>query len=490
MQATAETTTYYWMVAINNSNCNITEWFSFTPAERRTQVNLSGLTPIYNITWSGDTEDLPKPTFCNNSGIYYETMIIEIDINSTTYVEQIDIWAGNLTNATIIDAIGGDNITCWVSIDNITWDILQCNWWGYGPGVFAAYPYSISNQTWNFTTSPVGIDPFTYYGDSTYITTDCTLYVRFQCNLSGVLYEQFYTNFTAWYVEISNNTKAWSNLEYYNGMMNVTVRDWQNIQAWNGTIYNVSNWNNIASWNGTIYNQTRWNNVQAWNGTIYNVSNWQNIQSWNGTIYNTSNWYNIQSWNGTIYNTSRWNNVQAWNGTIYNVTTGWQNIETWNGTIYNVTTGWQNIQAWNGTVFNTSAIDNITVSDPYPANNSINIPLQIIAFVTITNLNGNPMTLRFFNGTTQMGATQSGLGNGTYNQLYYPATEYNTEYSWRVYANDGTNHVNETYNFTTRSPAVGGSVSSRSIIGIVGIIGLVGLFGGLMYSRRKRRRYE
>jgi hypothetical protein len=144
---------------------------------------------------------------------------------------------------------------------------------------------------------------------------------------------------------------------------------------------------------------------------------------------------------------------------------------------------------------NTSIPIIISISNPYPANESTDIPLQIIAYATITNTEGNTMTLRFYygnstaNATTQLGATQSGLGNGTYNQLFYPATNYSTIYYWRVYVDDGSDFVNNTFYFTTIA-IPGGGITSRSIIGIIGIIGLIGLFGGLMYNRRKRRRYE
>jgi len=224
----------------------------------------------------------------------------------------------------------------------------------------------------------------------------------------------------------------------------------------------------------------------SYNGEFTNVSirTWQNVDtSINGEFTNVSIrvWQNV---NDTI------------NGAFTNAT-AWQNVNTSINGAFTNTTAWQNVDTSINGVFTNTTPTNITITSPYPANESTSIPLQIIAYVTITNTEGNTMTLRFYygnstaNATTQLGATQSGLGNGTYNQLFYPATNYSTTYYWRVYANDGTDYVNNTFYFTTTAtPGGGGGISSRSVIGVIGIIGLIGLIGGLLYSRKRKRRYE
>lgn len=268
----------------------------------------------------------------------------------------------------------------------------------------------------------------------------------------------------------------------------------------NGSIYNLTTWKILDSAiNGSIYNISRWNIFDSTiNGSIYNVSRWNIIDSTiNGSIYNLTTWKIIDATiNGSIYNISRWNIIDdIINGSIYNLTL-WKTIDnTINGSIYN-TSNWYVIDnTINGSIYNIT-VANIIISNPYPANESTDIPLQIIAYLTITNIQGNTMTLGFYygnstaNATIQLGATQSGLGNGTYNQLFYPATNYSTTYYWRVYVNDGTDYVNNTFHFTTTTVPGDDRVFSRSVIGVIGIIGLVGLMIGLLYNRRKKRRTE
>ena len=83
----------------------------------------------------------------------------------------------------------------------------------------------------------------------------------------------------------------------------------------------------------------------------------------------------------------------------------------------------------------------------------------------------------------------SSVNNGTYHYVnYFNATNYTVDYYWRVYADDGTQHVNETFHFTPSMQ--GGQVISSQGAGIsiaaagmmIGVIALV-----FATSKRKKK---
>jgi len=49
-----------------------------------------------------------------------------------------------------------------------------------------------------------------------------------------------------------------------------------------------------------------WNNIETWNGTLYNSSSWNNIETWNGTLYNSSSWNNIERHNLEQHRNMEW----------------------------------------------------------------------------------------------------------------------------------------------------------------------------------------
>jgi len=292
------------------------------------------------------------------------------------------------------------------------------------------------------------------------------------------------------------NSSNWNLIQDWNGTIyNQTVVAWNIVANWNGSIYNQSAWHSIADWNGTIYNQTikAWNLIADWNGSIYNTSiGWTQIQDWNGTIYNQTvvAWNLIADWNGTIYNQSAWYSIADWNGSIYNQTIkAWQLIQEWNGTIYNQTVvAWNIVANWNGTIYNIT-IGGLNIINEYPSNNSYTSSLQSTIFFTIVNSNGTTNYSIWIGNspanTTSLLYSQNNVGNGTYSRQYFTATDYYTNYYWRVVAVEGNVSVQKIFNFLTVQSNIGGfSTQSPMIYMVVGLIGLLGLLG-IMWRRRR-----
>ena len=203
-------------------------------------------------------------------------------------------------------------------------------------------------------------------------------------NTNGYKYMEYCT-----FTNLTSEGASWQQLDQWNGTLyntsdiiqldsnNGTLWNQSNtiqLDQWNGTLWNVSNVKLVQTWNGTLYNSSKVTDIQTWNGTLYNVSvvqTWQNITTWNGTIYNLSNAVNLQQWNGTLWNKSNVATLQQWNGTLFNKSYVSQIMQwngtlfnksnvvtlmTWNGTLWNVSASpvWQNIMTWNGTLYNIS----------------------------------------------------------------------------------------------------------------------------------------
>ena len=92
------------------------------------------------------------------------------------------------------------------------------------------------------------------------------------------------------------------------------------------------------------------------------------------------------------------------------------------------------------------------ITNPYPANGSINVKLQPTCHVAVTDADGDTMTIRWYENSTGswvLRQTNSGVGNGTYYWTFTQANSYSTTYWWKVTANDGTDTTTEIYHFTT-----------------------------------------
>ena len=221
---------------------------NYDPQDFTTILLLKGLTPMYNITWSGNSSSatLPVPvvTWCNTSGILNTTMEVNLTINSTNWIHDIDVCMDNLLNSTYNWFINASNITMYISGDNITWDKVLHDI-GNGNGVFTdgGGILRINDTTWGVLIN----NPWDYYGQEGYLQQNCSLYIRFRCNLTTYLnsptdkYGYFY-NQSAWQVTAVNNSINVSQENFTGRMQNgfeflesccVDV----NKTVWNGTAW-------------------------------------------------------------------------------------------------------------------------------------------------------------------------------------------------------------------------------------------------------------
>lgn len=159
---------------------------------------------------------------------------------------------------------------------------------------------------------------------------------------------------------------------------------------------------------------------------------------------------------------------------------------------------WCNVTDSNSTVyyywykFTTGAVPvspthNITISGIYPSNNSEDIPLQPVLFVTIEHTTGKTMNISWYystdNITFTLFTTEYNVNNGTYNTLYYPATNKSESYYWKVFVEDNISSESAIYEFITEGRNI--VVRNNLIYGVLGILALIGLGGYVYYQKKK-----
>jgi hypothetical protein len=137
---------------------------------------------------------------------------------------------------------------------------------------------------------------------------------------------------------------------------------------------------------------------------------------------------------------------------------------------------------------------NITISNEFPGNGTVDAPVQPYLYVTVNHSLGETMNISWYYGASEGSEntlldTDANISNCTIDELYYSASDYNTEYFWRVMAWDGEGvYVNETYTFNTSGFSAGPSRNSLWIIGVLfGIFGLVSMF---ILKEKKVRRFR
>jgi len=134
----------------------------------------------------------------------------------------------------------------------------------------------------------------------------------------------------------------------------------------------------------------------------------------------------------------------------------------------------------------------LTISNVYPSNNSIGISKQPYLYATFNSSLGKTMNVTWYYGLSEgnetiLIETDENITNSTQSCLLYIASDSYTTYYWRVWVNDGTNNINETFSFTTEGLM---GISPRSSIGIVGVIGIFGVLGFVFVIVRRRRNNE
>ncbi|RLF43418.1 MAG: hypothetical protein DRN18_00065, partial [Thermoplasmata archaeon] len=103
--------------------------------------------------------------------------------------------------------------------------------------------------------------------------------------------------------------------------------------------------------------------------------------------------------------------------------------------------------------FGSEETDAPSISNPYPADGSIDVELQPTCHIDVSDPNGDTMTIYWYENSTGswvLRQTNSSVGNGTYYWTFTQANEEKTTYWWKVAVNDGTYNVTQVYKFTTK----------------------------------------
>lgn len=135
----------------------------------------------------------------------------------------------------------------------------------------------------------------------------------------------------------------------------------------------------------------------------------------------------------------------------------------------NQTTGFLTIgaeQEYIGGWVNTAS----TITSPNPSNQSTGVSLQPTVNVTITDMDGNQSTCRFYTSTDGSNWVHRQVNTSVLNEsieyVYTQATGYNTTYYWKVSANDIHDNVSASYYFETGGIIISNEKPSNESTGI------------------------
>ena len=361
----------------------------------------------------------------------------------------IDNATGNialyLQNRSITDAETHVNNTWWYN-----WDTTGASAGDYYINITATDPYGLdcpdsSNGTFNLNNVPTQSGEVPSNG-STGINPTPDLHVL--CNDAG----NDNLNATWW----SNSSGSWlqfaSNWTSFANNTNIT-QPFVNASAYSTTYYWSLNLTDSMDWDNETYNFTT--RAQY----IPNPPGGFTATEYNRTAINLT-WTNAGS-NKTYI---EWNSTENWargQGTTLDNSTN----TTFNhsGLSFGTTYFYQ-AWSWNETDScwsTTNSSDNATtdsniapvITGEIPSNTSIDISLQPTCNVTANDGDSDMMDITFasnYSGLWINYQTNGSVGNGSY--VWNPFPAFDTEltiYWWRVYADDGTDNVSETYHFTT-----------------------------------------
>jgi hypothetical protein len=459
-------------------------------------------TTLVNNTFIWQSEKLWNTTLTNTTFIWNSEQVWNTSlVNNTFYWNSEQLWNTSLTNL----SVSWHSEQTWnTTLTNTTFTWISEQLWN--TTLVNNTFFWNSENLWNTT-----LINNTFFWDSltnwNTTLTNLTWYWNSITNWNTTLINNtfFWISQTLWNTTLTNTTFTWQPITTWNTTLTNNTFFWNSENIWNTTLKNTSavrTWQPITTWNTTLVNNTfYWNSEQLWNTTLTNYTwFWKNIDTWNTTLVNnTFYWISQNIWNTTLTNVSNWQSQQTWNTTLTNTTWKWQTINNWNTTLVNQTLNWNSENTWNTTLVNSTAVL-ITVSNEYPLDNSINIPLQPTMFLTINHSDGLEMTAKWYYGP--QGSENNLLGedtnifNSTQSELNWNASNRFTDYYWRLQVNDTNgNYENYTYNFKTEGFAGGGSAFSDDSTAIAiaagalifSMFGLIALFEVKKRRRRRRR---
>ena len=122
----------------------------------------------------GSTPIVPEIGWCNDSGIRYETMEVNLTVNTSSVVEWINVSVDDLYDGTHWS--NASNVTVYYSGDNITYHpIRDDDGNGFGVGVDGGNNLTIRDSNWYYDNNP-----FDNHGTGDVINENCSIYLRFR----------------------------------------------------------------------------------------------------------------------------------------------------------------------------------------------------------------------------------------------------------------------------------------------------------------------
>jgi len=275
----------------------------------------------------------------------------------------------------------------------------------------------------------------------------------------------------------AGNTTPWvDSFMWEFSAKNTSIRTWQDSFMWEFSASNTSTPTDSFMWEFSAKNTS--------------ARAWQDSFMWEMSARNTSTPQNSFMWEFSAGNTTASQDVFMWEFSARNTSADyWQDSFMWEMSASN-TTPWSDYFMWEFSAKNSTATF-ITITDEYPSNTSTNIPLQPQVYATINSATGLTMNMSIYYGTkgnvNTLLTTHTNVANGTYNADYFTASNRTTTYYWRVQLNDGTNYLNETYNFTTEGFIIPKYPSNALAAAALMLAMMAVTFGVILFIRRKRK---
>jgi hypothetical protein len=264
---------------------------------------------------------------------------------------------------------------------------------------------------------------------------------------------------------------------------------WHNPFNWNMSWGNTSQYHNPFNWNLSFGNTSQYHNPFNWNLSFGNTSKEHPMYNWNISFGNTSNEHPVFNWNISFGNTTGIREAFRWNMSFGNTSN--------NHFMFDWNMSWGNTSIehpvfnWNFSFGNTSA-DFISVTNIYPVNGSLNIPVNVTLHITISHASGYTMNISWYrnNGSIYLGSTNN-IHNGTYLMASNASSNF-TVYWWCYNVSDGHgNWSNGSQWFRTGDYVIGGVgaafplvVSHNSFIYAVPMV-IFGFMFSLILIRKK-----
>jgi hypothetical protein len=257
-----------------------------------------------------------------------------------------------------------------------------------------------------------------------------------------------------WY---SNTDGSWKVFGTNNSVTNGT---YQQINS------NFTSYNTTYYWYVTVDDGMDINTSQTFSFTTNDLAEiknpWPNDQSigiglnptLNITVFDkegdnlTIDWYSNSTGTWELFGS----NNSVVNGTYYQTNTNFSEHNTKYYWYVNVS---DEMTTNTSSIFEFTTNNKPTISEPGPANQSINIDKRPKLNITVNDIEGDNLTINWFSNSTdgvtwEVFGINTSVSNGTYHQTNLNFSTHNTTYYWKVSVDDGKDTTNsDIYHFTT-----------------------------------------